>query len=258
MMNSENLKSKFVSNLPNLPFLIMCWTFGLILILNTYKYLTFDSTIEVTNITFVLFFIGLGLMLFPFFKSIKIGKILEIERATKENKEELSSFKNEVRQTISLISTNVNTIGNLTNQVTINFPGITDLKEANENIKSTTDFGTEEEVKEIQRELILDDEDNIFALARTRISLEYLLRKILDKRTSIKGLQKEIKFLSLSKLYRMFLKDYPEYDHLANSFDYVISICNAAVHAQRVSVGQATEALQLGARIIAVLNKLNR
>jgi hypothetical protein len=62
--------------------------------------------------------------------------------------------------------------------------------------------------------------------------------------------------MSFGQLYRRFLKEYPEYANFESSFAYVGQICNAAIHAQRVSEGQASETLDLGAKLIAFLDKI--
>ncbi len=54
----------------------------------------------------------------------------------------------------------------------------------------------------------------------------------------------------------MFLKDFVDYQYLEGSFDYVLKICNAAIHGQQVPAGQAQEELELGARLISTLKEL--
>ena len=51
---------------------------------------------------------------------------------------------------------------------------------------------------------------------------------------------------------------YPPLASLRKAFKYVNQICNAAIHAQRVSDEQASEALSLGAEILAVLEGFER
>jgi hypothetical protein len=60
---------------------------------------------------------GLFFLFFPFFKKIKIGKILELEREVEKGKEELREFKAEVRNSVSLLSRNVNSISGMTNRI---------------------------------------------------------------------------------------------------------------------------------------------
>ncbi len=45
------------------------------------------------------------------------------------------------------------------------------------------------------------------------------------------------------------------YGYLREPMSYVLTVCNAAIHAQYITDGQASEALQLGAKIIAALKQ---
>ena len=54
----------------------------------------------------------------------------------------------------------------------------------------------------------------------------------------------------------MFIHEYEEYAYLLKPFLYVTRVCNAAIHAQKVSEQQAEEALALAAQIIAVLQEI--
>jgi hypothetical protein len=189
---------------------------------------------------------------------VKFGKVLELERSVRDTKEEVKDFKSEVRNSLSVISTNINTIGNLSNQVTVNIPGLGDLEEARRKLDEESREETKEEAEKIHDELVLDGEDNIMALARTRIRIEYLLRQIMGKRLETEVNGKQIKFMGLVQLFRLFYKEYPHFKNLYNPFRYVNEVCNAAIHAQKISEGQAEEAIELGARIIAVLNDVEQ
>jgi hypothetical protein len=58
-------------------------------------------------------------------------------------------------------------------------------------------------------------------------------------------------------LFSLFLDRNEDYIHLQEPFSYVVQVCNAAVHAQRVPQSQADEALEIGSRIIAILSKID-
>jgi hypothetical protein len=191
----------------------------------------------------------------PFFRRVKIGSFLELERELEKTRADLRDFKTEIRSSLTLISTNVNTIGNLSNQITVNVPGAADLAEIKKRLDDLAQPGTREEAKEIRSELAaIDGEDRIMALARTRIRLEYLLREILGKRTTIpEEARGGVKFMALSQLVRLFLERYPHHRSLEEPLRYLIQVANAAVHAQRLSEAQADEALDIGARMLAIL-----
>ena len=67
-------------------------------------------------------FLWLFFLFLPFFSKIKIGGFLELERQVEQAKQELREFKSEVRNSLSVLSTNVNTIGGMSNSVTVNIP----------------------------------------------------------------------------------------------------------------------------------------
>lgn len=234
------------------------------LAISLYLLIVFHSTVNLANpqniqpIHYLVLLLGVLIPLVPFIQKLRIGKIVELERNVQQQKDEIRDFKNEVRQLISVVSTSVNSISNLSNTTNVNFDFADLLKQAKEQLSQANNVQPEaQEIQEVKRELQLDNEDTIMALARTRIQLEQLLRKILGKRTQISlNPQDDVKFLSAGRLYRMFLKDFNNYQYLEGSFDYVLKICNAAIHGQQVPSGQAQEALELGARLISTLKEI--
>jgi hypothetical protein len=88
--------------------------------------------------------------------------------------------------------------------------------------------------------------------------MEQILRKILDKRVDLleSGSKKDTKYFSIRSLFRAFIKEYPEKKPLEEPFNFVIRICNAAIHGQRIPEAEAREALNLAAEIIAVLEDI--
>jgi hypothetical protein len=193
----------------------------------------------------------------PFFTKIRIGKLLELERGVERAKEELREFRAEVRNSLSVLSTNVNTIGGMTNQVTVNVPGLTELRKAREVIEKRSPAESGETAQQAQERFFLEGEDPTLTLAWTRIEIERLLRGILGRRTSLaSGKEEELKFAGVRQLFNLFISEHQELAYLKMPFRYVTQICNAAIHAQRLSPDQAREALGLGAQIIAVLKDL--
>lgn len=192
----------------------------------------------------------------PFFKKIKIGSFLELEREVAKAKEELREFKAEVRNSMSVLSTNVNTIGGMTNQVTVNIPGLAELREARKIVEAKAPTEAKQTAEQVEERILLQSEDTTLALARTRIDIERLLRQILGKRTSLTaGKEDAVKFLGINKLFDLFISQNEQFAYLSKPFRYVTQVCNGAIHAQRVSDDQAQEALALGAEVIAVLKE---
>lgn len=203
---------------------------------------------------------ALALFLFflflPFFSKIKIGKLLEIEREVDKAKKDLEGFKAEVRNNLSVISTNVNTISG-SNQLTVNLPNTNEIREAREEIENNSPDSLTKQNKQDELEQLLQREDPTLALAWTRIEIERLVRKILGKRTAASPDELEaIKFATLPRLFNQFTTQYPRYQYLNDAFRYVIQVCNAAIHGQNISYNQALEAAGLGGKIITTLQNL--
>ena len=101
---------------------------------------------------------------------------------------------------------------------------------------------------------MFEDEDIMVALVKTRIRMEGILRKILGKQKYAKIREgKPVKYLGLYSLFMMFINSNKSYSNLKEPFKYVNQIYNAAAHAQIVSIDQANEALEIGTRLIAIL-----
>jgi hypothetical protein len=236
-------------------FYIICWTSGVILLILGAKHINLELPDDVHGLFLIFLAIGFLLLLLPFFKKVKFGTV-ELEREIQETKKEIGDLRTEVRQQFSILSTNINTIGNLSNQINLYLPDSQEIKNEITSIKAKLGH-KEKEVAEITDELILPYEDSVMSLAKIRIRLEFLLRSILEKRLTVKEIDKPIKFLGLTQLIREFVKEYPQYNYLDRSFDYVTRVCNAGIHAQQVDQRQIEEVLQLGANIIATLNEIN-
>jgi hypothetical protein len=199
-------------------------------------------------------FLWLLFLFLPFFNKVKIGAILELERDVAKAKEDLQDFKVEVRNSMSVLSTNVNTIGGMNNQVTVNLPGLAELREARKSVDAMSPESTHAAAGRVEERLALQSEDTTMALAKTRIEIERLLRMILDKQLSLSSdTDIPTKFASAPQLFQTFIRQNDHYAYLAKPFKYVTQVCSAAIHAQRVSDEQAQEALALGAQIIAIL-----
>lgn len=247
----------FIKKYSQIFFFIICWAIAFLVIRCYYEQILHCGLSEMKNQDLIIIAVGIGFILLPFFKKLKFGDF-ELEIAVTETKKDLSEFKKEVKNEMILLSTNISTISNLSNNVTINVPGIQELKEEIKKIISNKNQVSEPEVDVIKHEMILDDEDNLVALARTRIRIEYLLRKIVVRSMQLNPEDNEFKYASLHNLIPLFVKLYPEYKELYKSFDYVRRITNAASHGQMLSEGQATEALDLGARLIAILKEIEK
>jgi hypothetical protein len=201
---------------------------------------------------FTLFFLFL-----PFFSKIKIGSFVELEREITEAKkeaiamkEELREFKNEVRNTVSVISTNA-----VSQHINVHLPGAEELRQQQEKVEKNLKGSGRQRVEDLEAEL--QSGDVTYALAKVRIDIERLLRIILGRRLdssggSLSSLEQR-RFRSIDKMFDLLVEEDNTLAYLRSPLRNVLAVCNAAIHAQTVSPEQADEALKLGAHIIAVL-----
>jgi len=200
-------------------------------------------------------FVGLTLffLFLPFFDKIKIGSWIELERKVDEAKkeaaaakDELREFKAEVRNTVSVISSN-----NVNPQFNIHLADM--LRHQGEKVDQNLDQKGRAKAEEVTKELQADDDVN-FALAKVRIEIERLLRMILG-RSFMVSTARHPRFLSINSMFDQLVQQEPNFAFLREPMKNVLSVCNAAVHAQIIAPEQAGEALKLGALIIAALKQ---
>ncbi len=236
------LSTNVLSILSRLIALYFLWAFHLLAGFPPKADLTASST---TYLVLFVFFVIL-----PFAQRLKLGELLEFEAKVEEVKTEVGEFKTETRELLAVYNTLANTISNTVNQsVVVNLPGQEEIEEAREGLSQAIDnpedpLTVETEVDEY---LLAQGADPNYALARLRMDLERELRRILGKRletrdpTRIRG-----QFLGAHSLFRRFAAAQPKYQSMGGSFDYVLKVCNAAIHGQRIHEGHAHEALQMG------------
>lgn len=189
----------------------------------------------------------------PFFNKIKIGAWIELEREVKAAKkdaaaarDELREFKAEVRNTVSVISSN-----SVNPQFNIHLADM--LRQQGENVDKNLNQEARAKAEDVQKELQADDDVN-FALAKVRIEIERLLRMILGRSLMVSS-SGNPRFLSINSMFEQLVKQQPNLAFLREPMKHVLSVCNAAVHAQMIAPSQAEEALKLGALIIAALKQ---
>lgn len=215
--------------------------------------------LDATSTTYLV--VSIFFFLLPLAKTLKLGKLLEFEAQVNEVKSEVKDFKDEIRQQLIVQNSLINTVTNTLNQnIHINLPGQNEIEEANRELDNTIeDAPSETDLEsEIHQFLASQEADLSLALAKLRMNIERELRRILIKRldtsdpTKMKG-----KFLSTRSLFNEFLTIYPKYKGMHHSFDYILKICNAAIHGQKISEGHAHEALQMGLKILKELENMD-
>jgi hypothetical protein len=209
-------------------------------------------------------YLALALFLFmlPEAKKLKLGQLFEYEARVKEIKQEVRDFKDETRATLSAYTSLVSAISNTVNQtINVHLPGQDAVERARQDLQQTlTTKPTSEKIEEDTEAFVATSGGDIhYALARLRMQLERELRRILGKRTSMRKVPSdETKFLSTRALFNQFVQELPTYERIRSSFDYVLRICNAAIHAQLVPEGHANEALHMGLQMLSELKSIEQ
>ena len=247
--------------MPNIEkaFIGVSWFISLYFFIAFHTNAGFPPKNPISSSSWVLLGVSGHFFVLPFVSRLRIGNAIEFERKVREVENQVKEFKEETRNSLALLSNAVTTISNVSNSVTVSLPGVAELTAAKEGVQAVEHReGISSDARRIKEELLLlDDESTILPLARVRIRIEQLLRQILQKRLKTSNLQdKGIKFLTARRLFQRFLEEYPQYKSLAPAFDYVIRVCNAAVHGQKVPFDEAEEALNMGAEIIALLSRI--
>ena len=198
--------------------------------------------------------ISIFFVLIPLARKINIAKFVEYEAKVQEIKADVKEFKDDTRQLISIYNNLTNTISSTVNHsIIVNLPGRDELEAAREDLEEVIQERVEHSTieEEVSKYLALGENDTNFALARLRMDIERELRRILGKRlTTDAPFDMKGNFLSARSLFRELTIRTPKYKSMRSSFDYILKICNAAIHGQSVPEGHAHEALHMGMRIL--------
>ncbi len=117
---------------------------GITIAISLYLLIMFHSTVNLADpqniqpIHYLVLLLGVLITLVPFIQKLRIGKIVELERNIQQQKDEVRDFKNEVRQLISIVSTSVNSISNLSSTTNVNIDFADSLKQAKEQLSQAT------------------------------------------------------------------------------------------------------------------------
>lgn len=179
------------------------------------------NELNAKNLIFILWLLLLLLPLFSEleFLGVKIKK--EVEKATGEIKESVSSLQTQIMQ-LSINNSVVPTF-----YIGSNLPTQEEMKKATEAVAKAEDFSNEKN-DNIQQKSLLDSEYKNMYILKVRQELEILLRRICGKvgfqdSTSIRNMMK--------KLMQIGLLDVDTYD----SINYVFSIVNRGFHGEIIS-----------------------
>lgn len=145
--------------------------------------------------------------------------------------------------------------------INVNLPGQEVVDRAKEDLQEalTKKTGDETLEREVAKFLASAGGDIHYALAKLRMQLERELRRILGKRSStvVSPGGEATEFLSTRSLFNQFVQALPAYERFRGSLDYVLKVCNAAIHAQVVPEGHAQEALHMGLQMLSEFRSID-
>lgn len=243
-------------------FPFLCRFIGCCLLVIALYGIGFPPKNEIGTTSGFLLVLSLFFILLPLAKKISLGKLLTFEREIEKVKTEVTDFKGETREFLNVYSNMITAISNTVNQtVNVHLPGKEQVQEAKEELKSAihqdeSDSNIEDELQEY---ISTAGNDINFALARLRMDLEKSMRVILGKRTQTSDpTEMKSKFLSARQLFKELTIQYPNYKGMHSSYDYILKICNAAIHGQQISNGHGQEALYMGLQMLKELERVQK
>ena len=220
----------------------------------------FPPTISLTPTGATYLSLFIFFLVLPFAKRLKLGKLFEFEAKVEEVREEVKEVRNETRQLVSTASLMANAISTTMSQnVFVGVPSSEDRRRAKEELSTVLDQPTDPSRQDLA---MLDyfgtsEPDVHYALARLRMDLERELRRILGKHLiTDEPSRMRDKYLSARSLFRRLTSTMPRYKNMQSSFDYLIQVCNAAIHGQRILEDVAHDAMNVGFRILRELQNV--
>ena len=224
-----------------------------------HQHIGFPPTKPLTTSSAIYLALFVLFLLAPFVQRFKLGQLIEFETKVEEVRSDIKEVRTETRELISTVSAVATAISASVNQnVVLNFPSAEWAQAAREEMSKA--FGGAPELArqedDFREYMDLSELDLNYALARLRMDIERELRRILGKRQSTDDPSKmRGKFLTARSLFRALVSVKPKYQQMQSSFDYVLEVCNAAIHGQRISEGVANEAIGMGLQILRELKR---
>ena len=222
-------------------------------------HLGFPPTAPLTSTSTIYLLLFVFFLILPFAQRLRFGRFIEFEAKVEQVQADMREVRTETRELVSTVSAVTNAISASMNQnVVVNVPNLEEARAARAEMSAALPQSAHPAESEwnISEFPGVSDSDLHYVLARLRMDLERELRRILGKRMSVDdpGAMRG-KFLSARSLFRQLGRTIERYKHMQSSFDYILEVCNAAIHGQRVSEGVAYEAIDMGTRILGELEK---
>ena len=199
-------------------------------------------------------------MVLPYAQRLKLGKFIEFEAKIEQVQADVKEVRTETRELLSTVSVLATAVSvNAHQNVVVNtfpVPTVEDAQVARDKLLSASAHSPEPDSQDIKllEYLGAGDSDVHYALARLRMDLERELRRVLRKRLESSDPAKmRGKFLSARSLFRQLASATPRYRPMQGSIDYLLEVCNAAIHGQRLPENIVHEAIDMGLRVLREL-----
>lgn len=250
-------RTAMVAYLKTNVFSILCRAIAVYFVWAFHLHVGFPPTAPLTSTGIIYLFLFVFFFVLPFAQRLRLGRFIEFEAKVEQVRADVKEVRTETRELVSTISTVANAISASMNQnVVVNVPSLDEALAARAEMSAVLPQSSEKPESEwdISELSGASDSDLHYVLARLRMDLERELRRILGKRTRFdKPGAMQGKFLSARSLFRQLGKTIERYKHMQSSFDYILEVCNAAIHGQRVPERVAHEAIDMGMRILGEL-----
>ena len=208
--------------------------------------------LTVTSGTYLALFVFF--LVFPVARRLKFGKFIDFEAKVEQVREEVKEVRTETRELVTTVSNVASAISaSMRQTVVVNVPNAIDATAAQEDMAAAQATSPQSRRRSDVLEFIrADDSDIHYGLARLRMDLE---RKI---RAALEGLPMDDSVgrrrdQSIRSMFRRLASADERYLSMRGPLDFVLKVCNAAIHGQAVEPGVAYEAVDIGLRILEEL-----
>ena len=201
--------------------------------------------------------LSLLFLVLPYAQRLRVGRLVEFEAKVKQVQTDVREVRSEAREILTTVSVLANAVSATMNQsVVVNVPSQEEGRAARDELMKAVTHPPPPTSRDdsIREYLGSDDLALPYGLARLRIDLERQLRRILGKRLASGGPGGvRVKFLPVRSLFRQLVAVEPRYGAMQESVGYLLEVCNAAMHGQRISERVAYEAIDMGLYILREL-----
>lgn len=255
MGKDEKKETWLENNWREIFFFLFTWSIGGYLFSVVISKIDPNYPNDIKNEHWIILFSSIFLLLLPFVSKISLGSILKVEREIEKTKKEVKDYKEFTQNQFQFLTNNLNFLSqNLSNNINIynSAPDVETLKKANDALDK---YDPNNEQQKLEEELDLEPSEDewfwIFNLLKIRIELEKELRILLEKSTNISISRNiDIKYLSLNKLFDMYVRKYPDSEILREPFRLFSNVANSAIHGQNIDKTQYEEAKEIGVKIL--------